>query len=523
MLKADWIDGDVVDGAAMSAIGAAVNAIRSYHVDAYGADPTGATFSDTAIADAVTAMGSDPGVLQFGSGTYKCADSVGTFGPGQSVIGQGKGATTILFSGTGDCIRAYDPRAWTTFADMLAGTSGPGLGGQFTGFKIDGTGSGTNSSGLHIGDFHDAVVDIHVLNFAGTGGKGVWFDNRVTWTERSQIWVHAENCTQCVVFDAGNGGYTSFDYATYWIGLGLNPNQDGVVLTGNVEMAGCALDIRGTADPHAATNSGTVVKVGTSGSDASFLYNCTLGVSVEIGLDDDSASVKGHTSLNISAVGSIWRCQGLLAFPARGVGKVQFQNAVAGARLAEFQGILDVGGDVGRTMAIPRTDFIADPAGANVLGLIGVADAVNHVGVKNSATGTNPCFYADGTDSNISLEFFPKGGGWVAFYDGNGAAVFLTNPGATDACNYLYLQNTATGGSPSLGVWGSDSAVGLDLTTRGAGVVTANNNPVSTRVAVPSTASSAGTAGMWATDGSYLYVCTATNTWVRAAATFATW
>ena len=39
--------------------------------------------------------------------------------------------------------------------------------------------------------------------------------------------------------------------------------------------------------------------------------------------------------------------------------------------------------------------------------------------------------------------------------------------------------------------------------------------------AVPATASSTGTAGQIAYDGSWLYVCVATNTWLRAS--IATW
>jgi hypothetical protein len=35
-------------------------------------------------------------------------------------------------------------------------------------------------------------------------------------------------------------------------------------------------------------------------------------------------------------------------------------------------------------------------------------------------------------------------------------------------------------------------------------------------VAAPSTASSAGVAGQWAYDATHIYVCVATNTWVRA-------
>ena len=40
-------------------------------------------------------------------------------------------------------------------------------------------------------------------------------------------------------------------------------------------------------------------------------------------------------------------------------------------------------------------------------------------------------------------------------------------------------------------------------------------------VAAPASASSTGTSGDWAVDSDYIYVCTATNTWKRAA--IATW
>lgn len=40
-------------------------------------------------------------------------------------------------------------------------------------------------------------------------------------------------------------------------------------------------------------------------------------------------------------------------------------------------------------------------------------------------------------------------------------------------------------------------------------------------VATPSTATSTGTAGQWSYDATHIYVCIATNTWVRA--TLAAW
>lgn len=43
------------------------------------------------------------------------------------------------------------------------------------------------------------------------------------------------------------------------------------------------------------------------------------------------------------------------------------------------------------------------------------------------------------------------------------------------------------------------------------------------KVAVPATPTSTGIVGTWALDSSYIYLCTMTNTWVRAPLTFATW
>ncbi|EMN3496527.1 hypothetical protein [Klebsiella quasipneumoniae] len=42
-------------------------------------------------------------------------------------------------------------------------------------------------------------------------------------------------------------------------------------------------------------------------------------------------------------------------------------------------------------------------------------------------------------------------------------------------------------------------------------------NPVGVKVAVPATATSVGSVGQWAADTSYLYICVATNTWMRTA------
>jgi len=80
---------------------------------------------------------------------------------------------------------------------------------------------------------------------------------------------------------------------------------------------------------------------------------------------------------------------------------------------------------------------------------------------------------------------------------------------------------------------GSDEIIGFDVDgtlAANSDVKVASQKAVKTYVdahagvgpvAAPSTASSAGVAGQWAYDATHIYVCVATNTWVRA--TLATW
>jgi hypothetical protein len=65
------------------------------------------------------------------------------------------------------------------------------------------------------------------------------------------------------------------------------------------------------------------------------------------------------------------------------------------------------------------------------------------------------------------------------------------------------------------------NATDTTVSRTSAGQIAVEGNPVGIKVAVPATAASTGVVGQWAADASWYYVCTATNTWVRAA--LATW
>jgi len=96
----------------------------------------------------------------------------------------------------------------------------------------------------------------------------------------------------------------------------------------------------------------------------------------------------------------------------------------------------------------------------------------------------------------------------------NATAVLSTNISVgSGAANTLSL-NAPTGGSVNTLVAGTSrlnvSATAATLTV-----------PLVTPTATPASASAAGTAGQWAWDSGFLYICTATNTWRRVA--HATW
>lgn len=130
-----------------------------------------------------------------------------------------------------------------------------------------------------------------------------------------------------------------------------------------------------------------------------------------------------------------------------------------------------------------------------------------------------PTLTAFGYDGNIDLSLSGRGTGGVRIpkiNDSNGRTV-LTVSSATNAVNYVNVYGDVTGAGPQIVAAGTDTNVSLNLYGKGTGTVNVNGNPVVTRVSVPATATSTGTAGQIAYDSSYFYICTASNTWRRAA------
>ena len=98
--------------------------------------------------------------------------------------------------------------------------------------------------------------------------------------------------------------------------------------------------------------------------------------------------------------------------------------------------------------------------------------------------------------SNVGLTIAPKGTGSVTIYCGAGVTPTIVGKNLSSNTN-------------------------LDLRSTGTGTVTINGDPALHVVAVPASATASGAPGDVAFDTGFMYVCTATNKWLRAP--LATW
>jgi hypothetical protein len=108
----------------------------------------------------------------------------------------------------------------------------------------------------------------------------------------------------------------------------------------------------------------------------------------------------------------------------------------------------------------------------------------------------------------------------IAIYGGNeaGANLYLEGPSAANTGIFALTANDGLGGTKQLlGKPNGDLQWGNDFTVNGSGHVVCNKVRVVT--SETPTGSGTGAAGQITWDADYIYVCTATNTWKRAALT----
>jgi hypothetical protein len=104
------------------------------------------------------------------------------------------------------------------------------------------------------------------------------------------------------------------------------------------------------------------------------------------------------------------------------------------------------------------------------------ASAVNYISVTGATTGNRPIISAQGSDTNIGLVLTSKGGSAVDLYTQNGAYIQTRIASIGDGTNYLQFSGNTTGNAPVISAQGFDTNIGLNINTKGTGGVSFNMN-----------------------------------------------
>lgn len=173
--------------------------------------------------------------------------------------------------------------------------------------------------------------------------------------------------------------------------------------------------------------------------------------------------------------------------------------------------------------------YSANSSGNSLFGSLALFGVNNAVSTNNCVFGASAARYY-GAGSSVLTNTV---GGVYIGQDVRAGANSVTNEIVIGGSAIGSGSNTATIGNSSLtllytpgqlralGSYSTTSSAAANVTIDSSGNLTRSTSTMLRKVTVPSTATSSGAVGDVAYDASYLYVCTAANTWVRAA--LATW
>lgn len=172
-------------------------------------------------------------------------------------------------------------------------------------------------------------------------------------------------------------------------------------------------------------------------------------------------------------------------------------------------------------------DLVLTPAGTGKVKTAGVVDAQGGFDATNTGV-TQTALVLRNTSGLIGMGVDNSSGSYYG--TGTNYARVITASGAYPL--YVKVNGAIVAGWTTTGVFQLSSSLDTGLARNAAGVMEVNNGTAGTlrdiRVrkiiadqATPASASATGTAGSICWDADYIYVCTATNTWKRAA--LSTW
>ena len=100
-----------------------------------------------------------------------------------------------------------------------------------------------------------------------------------------------------------------------------------------------------------------------------------------------------------------------------------------------------------QNIQLPTAKAIADDSGNEYLKFVKTASAVNEISITNSATGTSPDLSVTGSDTNIGLSITTKGTGLIKFND----SAYFPEATLTDGATITWDTSTAQVAKVTLG------------------------------------------------------------------------
>jgi hypothetical protein len=284
---------------------------RVFYLDQYGADPTGASLSDTAwtacYTDAAAAVQAHAGsLIVLGGGSYKFTPGTVAVTDGRvGLRGAGRHSTQITTTGsTGSLVKV------TALSGGDGNSSAP-----VGGFTLYGWPAGAAVNGIEYGDRpNGCLTDVTATGFGAAGSRGFWFHDSTGLSEGSFIQANADQNTVNYDFDAGGGG-GSFDYSHIILHLVLTTaggnSATGMRFVNKMHCNGGVIHLSGNASATTGLTS-TVLQVGVNTSDTCHIQGTSLNVGVEC--DTSAGTVKDVLIQGVSSNAGIVRCNGVMLF-----------------------------------------------------------------------------------------------------------------------------------------------------------------------------------------------------------------
>lgn len=311
---------------------------------------TNATLVNSALSAAASA----------GIGVVKCAPVAWNWAGG-TVLHDGSGlkldleGVTITGSGSGALIEMYDSIAFESRTIHGGGVDGDPW--------IDGTAMTGNSYAVHMGDIFEAVCNVRAIGFnAGSGSKGVWFDNRYAICEALHARIFTSGCKAGVVFDVNSGATATGahvnatgSYMRSDLDLHVNqgdPGNDGIVFqNGAFLVDGVQLAIHGNYGTSASALTSAVVRVtGSTPSGITAVTASTIETTpFSWGMENDGGDANAPYTIFFGGDSNFIRnCTGVVGF---GSG-TPFKSSNNAGQFLNFVGV--VTGDANLPSSLPQ-------------------------------------------------------------------------------------------------------------------------------------------------------------------------